>query len=362
MRAGLVIYGALDSVSGGYLYDRQLVAHLRAAGDTVKIFSLPWRNYARHLTDNFSKTLSRHIARAQLDILIEDELNHPSLLRLNRQFRDTPYPIVSLVHHLRCYEKHPRLLNWLYRRIERTYLQNVDAFILNSNTTRRAVCDALKTNHLTHSIVAPPAGDHLTPHIFLREILARTRKPAPLQIVFVGNLIPRKGAHTLLDALAQLPREDFNLTIIGSRTLDPSYTRQLDAKIRAQNLCNVKFTGALSDGELERVLRTSHVLAVPSEYEGFGIAYLEAQSFGLPALGTTAGAAREIIADGKNGFLVAPHDARALAEKINLLSQNPTLLTTMSLNARAFFLRQPGWAERMAQVRDALLEWKTLRQ
>jgi len=44
-----------------------------AAGDTVEIISLPWRNYAAHLMDNFNFTLP-----ANLDILIEDELNHPS--------------------------------------------------------------------------------------------------------------------------------------------------------------------------------------------------------------------------------------------------------------------------------------------
>ena len=52
MRIGLVIYGALDTLSGGYLYDRKLVEYLRAQDDAVEIISLPWRNYAAHLTDN----------------------------------------------------------------------------------------------------------------------------------------------------------------------------------------------------------------------------------------------------------------------------------------------------------------------
>ena len=64
MRVGLVIYGSLETISGGYLYDCKLVAHLRAAGDTVEIFSLPWRNYAQHLADNFSDALYEKITRA----------------------------------------------------------------------------------------------------------------------------------------------------------------------------------------------------------------------------------------------------------------------------------------------------------
>ena len=72
MKIGLLIYGSLDTVSGGYLYDRKLVEYLRAQGDTVEIISLPWRNYAAHLMDNFRFRLP-----PGLDLLIEDELNHP---------------------------------------------------------------------------------------------------------------------------------------------------------------------------------------------------------------------------------------------------------------------------------------------
>ena len=53
LKIGLIIYGSIDTLSGGYLYDRMLVDYLRAQGDTVEIISLPWRNYAAHLTDNF---------------------------------------------------------------------------------------------------------------------------------------------------------------------------------------------------------------------------------------------------------------------------------------------------------------------
>ena len=93
MKIGLIIYGSLDTVSGGYLYDRKLVESLRKRGDQVEIISLPRRNYAAHLTDNFHFRLPRGF-----DLIIEDELNHPSLLEANR--REHSHPIVSLVHNL----------------------------------------------------------------------------------------------------------------------------------------------------------------------------------------------------------------------------------------------------------------------
>ena len=91
MKIGFVIYGSLDTVSGGYLYDRKLVEYLHAQGDTVEVISLPWRNYAAHLMDNFWFRLPHVVASEakqspnnhSFDILIQDELNHPSLIGAN---------------------------------------------------------------------------------------------------------------------------------------------------------------------------------------------------------------------------------------------------------------------------------------
>ena len=84
MRIGLLIYGSLDTLSGGYLYDRKLVEHLRQAGDSVEIVSIPWRSYPAHLADNLSLRLYRRLRDLPVDILLQDELNHPSLALVNR--------------------------------------------------------------------------------------------------------------------------------------------------------------------------------------------------------------------------------------------------------------------------------------
>jgi glycosyltransferase involved in cell wall biosynthesis len=98
-------------------------------------------------------------------------------------------------------------------------------------------------------------------------------------------------------------------------------------------------------------------LVVPSEYEGFGIVYLEGMSFGLPAIGSTAGAAREIITDGANGYLVPPNDPAALAKRLAALASDRDQLAHLSVAARERFLSQPSWADSMAHVRQALLDW-----
>jgi len=135
-----LIYGTLETISGGYLYDRKLVEYLRRQGDDVSIISLPWRNYIRHLGDNLSLSLLHRLEQLPLDVLFQDELNHPLFFLLNRLLRArVGYPIVSIVHHLRSNEAPHAWQNRFYRWVERRYLLTVDGFVFNSRTTRHAV-------------------------------------------------------------------------------------------------------------------------------------------------------------------------------------------------------------------------------
>jgi glycosyltransferase involved in cell wall biosynthesis len=358
MHIGLIIYGSLDTLSGGYLYDRRLVEYLRSCGDTVEIFSLPWRSYAGRLADNLSTQLQRDVEAAQLDVLLQDELNHPSLLRLNRQLRGrVSYPVVSIVHHLRGSELHAPGAKEFYRWIERSYLASVDGFICNSETTRRAVCEALDRSELAPSVVAYPAGDRFTSSLTADAIQQRASQTRPLRVAFVGNVIRRKGLLILLEALLKLPLGTCQITVIGNTNVDASYMRVVYHLLMVTQLTGVTLTGVVDDAQLAMILAESDVLVVPSEYEGFGIVYLEGLSFGLPAIGTTCGGAREIIADGVNGYLVPPNDAAAIAHCLMNLAANRPKLARMSLTARERFLAQPGWNDSMAGVRQALLNW-----
>ena len=98
------------------------------------------------------------------------------------------------------------------------------------------------------------------------------------------------------------------------------------------------------------------MLVVPSSYEGYGIVYLEGMCFGLPAIGTTAGAANEIITDGVDGFLIEPENVDILASRLKVLSEKRDVLVQMSLAARQRYLRQPKWQETARQIREFLLK------
>jgi glycosyltransferase involved in cell wall biosynthesis len=353
MRVGLILTGSLDTVSGNHLYDRQLVDYLRRSGDTVEVFSLPPRSYIGRLTDNVVTGWQKNIAAAQLDVLLEDEASHPALLRLNRRLRGrAAYPIVSIAHRLRGCETDSPLQRW----IERRYLASVAGFICTSETTRRAVSEALERAELARSVVATPGGDRFEPINAQDIIRQRANEPGPLRLVFVGAAIKRKGLLILLEALLKLPAGLCQLTIVGDTSLDALYLRVVYHLFAVTHLTGVTFAGVVSDAELAELFAHSHVLVVPAEYDGFGTAFLEGMGFGLPAIGSTAGGACEIIDDEVNGYLVPPNDPTAVAQRLKTLATDRGKLARLSLAAYERFVAQPGWDDCLARVRQTLVE------
>ncbi len=347
MKLGLLIYGSLETLSGGYLYDRRLVEYLQGQGDAVEIISLPWRNYAAHLADNLRFRLP-----PSLDLLIQDELNHPSLLSANA--RPRAYPVVSLVHHLRCSEQRPAWQNRFYRFIEKRYLNSVDGFIFNSQTTKGAV-NSVAGSSSRPSLVAYPPTDRFGHPVTEAEAIARAAETGPLRLLFLGNLIRRKGLHTLLEAIRRRPSA-FRLDVVGGLTAEPAYARAMQEKAAALGLsASVRFYGPLDREALVERLRAAQVLVVPSSYEGFGIVYLEGMAFGLPAVGTTAGAASEIISHEVTGCLVPPGDAAQLYECLARLAKDRALLARMSVQALERYRRQPTWEQTARDIRQFLL-------
>lgn len=346
MRIGLTLYGSIDRRSGGFRYDRRLVEGLRQTGDTVILLELPWRGYGRGLADNVSQRFRRRL-EIDADVMLQDELAHPSLVSTNRRL---DRPIVSIVHHLRASES--RRLTPLYRAVERRYLDTVDAVICNSAPTRDSVVD-LGVDPGT-CVVAPPAGDRFDPEIADRTIEERA-EDGPLRVVFVGNVAPRKGLDTLVEAVARADAP-MEVTVVG-RPVDAEHLRAVTRTIREQGLGDrIRVTGELADERLAETLRRSHVVAVPSRHEGFGIVYLEGMSFGLPAVASRSGGARDVVTDGEDGFLVAPDDPGAVATALDRLATDREELTSMSRAARRRYEAHPGWGETTDRVRDLLAD------
>lgn len=354
MRIGLIIYGRLDQRSGGYLYDRKLVEFLQTAGHEVEVFSLPWRSYLAHLGDNFSRSLLNRLCTSQLDLLLQDELNHASLFLLNTRLKKlVSFPIMSIVHHLRSSERQHGIVNMLYRIMERLYLRSVDAFIFNSQTTKKTVLALVSLDK--KSVVAPPGKDRLRPEIGVEEIRARASTSGPLRVVFLGSLIHRKAPHLLIEAAAKMDAQSVKITFVGDHHVEPAYVHRLRKLVQRLALeDSIEFHGYLEPSKLVPILRTNHILALPSSYEGYGIAYVEGMGFGMPAIGTRSGAAAELVTHGKNGCLINVGNANDLTRVLQHIHKNRESLVAMSLAAKQTYETSPTWQTSLASIEGFL--------
>ncbi len=363
MRIGFVIYGSLDQPTGGYLYNHKVIEYLQAQGDRIELISLPWRNTAAHLSDNLSFRLLRRLSNLQIDLLIEDELNHPSLFGINWFLRrKVPYPLVSIVHHLRSSEADLGWAKSLYLLIERFFLKSLHGIVCNSQTTERTVKALLGSENENDipTLIAYPGKDHLAGGVDEAEIERRAGDERCLRLIFLGSLIPRKGAHWLLAALQRMDDFPFQLDLVGDAHRQPVYARRLQDMVNQSTLQNnVRFWGNVDRETLQRLLREAHVLVVPSSYEGFGIAYLDGMRYGLAVIGARQGGAAELISEGVEGYLVDPGDITALVNRLQQLHDDRKRLAEMGIAARRRFEGHPTWAQSAAQIRQfflALLE------
>jgi glycosyltransferase involved in cell wall biosynthesis len=236
--------------------------------------------------------------------------------------------------------------------IEKRYLRSLDGWIAVSHTTLANV-ERLAADEQRPFVVAHPSGKRWENTPSISEVRARAQQPGPLRIVFLANLIPRKGLHVLLSALRSLPRDAWQLAVIGGSHMNSAYMERIRKIIGEYRLDdNLNLTGWINTQELASALREHHLLVVPSSYEGFGLVYLEGMGLGLPAIASTQGAAHEIITHGKNGYLLEYGDVQALAQTIYILHTDRTLLAQISENALAHYAGTPSWEDTGAKLLD----------
>jgi len=87
MRIGLVIYGSLETLTGGYLYDRIVVEGLERLGHEVEVIGLAGGSYLSRLGHGLKPDLCQRLLASRFDILLQDELCHPSLFWVNQRLR-----------------------------------------------------------------------------------------------------------------------------------------------------------------------------------------------------------------------------------------------------------------------------------
>jgi len=336
------IPGDLDTPTGGYVYDRRMIAELRELG---------WRPEVLGLGDGFPRpnALTKAAAKAHLtDVpkgrpIVIDGLAFGVLPEAAETLRET-HPLIALVHHPLALETGVAADHALtLRTSERAALACTRGVIVTSAATARTLAGefGVPAERIT---VAEPGTD--------RVALVRRRQTGAVALLAVGAVVPRKGYDVLIEALDQLAALDWQLVIAGDCKRDRATAGELAATIARKRLeRRVCLAGAVNEHELAALYRDADVFVLASRFEGYGMAYAEAIAHGLPVIGTRTGAVPDTVPAGA-GILAPPDDVPALAAALGSMIADEALRERCSAAARA--APMPTWEAAAQTFLDVL--------
>lgn len=350
MRIAFVVIGDLSLTSGGFIYDRMLIDRLRARGHEIDVVSLPWGPYFEQLAQNL-RAIAWPAPVAEYDVVLQDELAHPTLVVANVQLRRRGVPIVALVHNLTW--RQPRVRRRALKRgVESAYLRSVDGALCVCEDTRRDVVRAMGRGAKSRVVYA--GRDHVALEVDEAFLRSRAEQPGPLRVLMLCNLVAHKGLHRMLAALTCPAASHVELHVVGAGS-DLPYLEEQRRSIRTEGLTErVHFHGELHGPALWEQLRKAHVLALPSDREALPLSAIEALGAGLPVFVTSHGGAAELIRDGIEGRVLDPDAPTLWASALGELASDRSLLSEMSSAALCRYRAQSTWAE-AAEVAEGLL-------
>ena len=183
------------------------------------------------------------------------------------------------------------------------------------------------------------------------------------KILFVGRHIERKGICYLIEAAKYLPRDQFEIRIVGVGDLTEELKKQ--AASMPPESAEIIFTGKLSPEELANEYRTANVFTLPAivdskgDTEGLGVVLIEAMELGLPVVASNVGGIPDVVVDGVSGILVPEKSPEALASAFKKLSSDAGLVRDLLAGAQkriAECFTWDGIIERQVQAYEKCLK------
>ena len=181
------------------------------------------------------------------------------------------------------------------------------------------------------------SGDGIAPHPI----------NGKFKILFVGRHIERKGICYLIEAAKYLPRDKFEIRIVGVGDLTDKLKAQAANATEARSNngtafepAEIIFTGKLSPEALANEYRTANVFTLPAivdskgDTEGLGVVLIEAMELGLPVVASNVGGIPDVVVDGVSGILVPEKDPEALAGAYRRLAAEPELVKQLLAGAQ----------------------------
>ena len=157
---------------------------------------------------------------------------------------------------------------------------------------------------------------------------------------FLGRLVEQKSPLLLLGVLDALRGEGFRLAVIGDGPLLDELRRRAAALALTDR---VEFVGSLPRAQALERLRSIDVLLMPSLWEGMPLAALEAMAMGVPVVASAVGGLKEIIEDGRSGFLIEGRDPGRYAAAVRRLNADPAQRAGIVARARQLVAERFAW-------------------
>jgi glycosyltransferase involved in cell wall biosynthesis len=206
-----------------------------------------------------------------------------------------------------------------------------------------------------------PAGKPVTvvPYgVDLREFRPRTSETRPepadgerseVVIGAAARLSKEKGLHYLLEAFAVVAgRYPQARLVLAGEGPERRRLERLASRLGLEE--RVRFLGEVPHEQVPEVLQQLDVFAMPSTYEGFGVAALEAEAMEVPVVASRIHGIPDVVVDGETGLLVPPRDRQALAAALERLASDGDLRRRLGQAGRAFVAEHYSWEENTAQM------------
>jgi glycosyltransferase involved in cell wall biosynthesis len=224
--------------------------------------------------------------------------------------------LIAVYHHL---EEE----NYFFRLINRLFVKRWDKIITVSKFTKKQLIKNYKLKSNIIKVVYNGISlNHSTDKLGLINKLGLKNEKV---LMYLGNINPRKNIEFLIKLMKSFKNKNIKLLISGKKN------NQLRVKQK-----NIILTGFLPEKQKAGYLKYAHVFLMPSYKEGFGLSVLEAARCGIPAVVSNTSSLKEIVKDGKTGYLARLNNIKDWQVKIEKLLNNDNLRKKMGQNAREF--------------------------
>ncbi len=337
MRVAFVTVGDTDRLTGGYLYNRRLLDGLAENGVGVHQIAPCGADPAGQA--EASAGFGSALDPARFDVLVVDALARLVVAPHLDGWRSAR-PVVALVHEL------PGVADPTTAERERPFegpLLRSDRLVAVSGHGEKVLLDRGVPAGRVASV--RPGFDALEPCPGGTSVGGTTR------VLCVAQWIPRKGVLDLVRAWSVEERPGAILDLVGDTDADPGYAAKV-LEAASEDL-SVIVRGRVSDAGLVGLYASADLFALPSRYEGYGIVYAEALSFGLPVVACEVGPVPEVVG-GEAALLVPPGGTDALSGALGRLLSDGGLKQKMSAAALRRAASLPRWRDTVRGFLDVL--------